>query len=73
MIEFESKLKRWGRSFGIIVPMEKLRKTGIGKNETVEVILNKKKNPLKKHFGTFKFNRPIKEILSEGDKESWDE
>ena len=73
MIEFESKLKRWGRSFGIIVPMEKLRKISIRENELVEVILNKKKNPLKKHFGSFKFNRPIKEILDEGDRECWDE
>ena len=73
MIEFETKLKRWGRSFGIVVPMEKVREIDIKDNETVSVIMNRKKNPLRKHFGTFKFKRLIKEILKEGDKESWDE
>jgi len=36
-------------------------------------IITKEENPLKKHFGTHKFNRPTDEILDEGDKESWDE
>ena len=45
MIEFETKLKRWGRSFGIVVPMEKVREIDIKDNETVSVIMNRKKNP----------------------------
>ena len=35
--------------------------------------LIKSKNPLKKHFGSFKFKRTTEKILKEGDKESWDE
>lgn len=73
MIEFETTLKRWGRSFGLVVPMEKILNEQLRENEKIEVVITKQKNPLKKHFGTFKFKRPIKEILKEGDKESWDE
>ena len=72
-ITFEAKLKRWGRSFGIVVPMDEVKSAQLHEDEKVEVIMNKKRNPLKKHFGTFKFTRTTDEILDEGDKESWDE
>ena len=73
MIEFESRLRRWGRSFGIVVPMEKLRKEKFGADEDVMVTVSKKKNPLKETFGTVKLSRSTKEILDEGDRESWNE
>ena len=73
VIEFETQLKKWGRSFGLIVPMEKIKFAKLKENEKVEVIIKKENNPLKKHFGTHKFSRSTKEILGEGDKESWDE
>jgi antitoxin component of MazEF toxin-antitoxin module len=73
MIEFKSKLKRWGRSFGIVVPMEKLRKANINENTAIEITITKQENPLKKHFGTVKFKKPIEEILDEGDRDSWGE
>jgi len=73
MIEFKSQLKRWGRSFGIVVPMEKIKKAGLGENETVEIIITKQENPLKKHFGSFKFKKSTDEMLKEVDEEGWDE
>ncbi len=72
-IEFEAKLKRWGRSFGIVVPMEKIRDIKMIEDEKFEIVMSKKKNVLKETFGSVKFKRPIKEILDEGDRESWDE
>ncbi len=72
-IQFEAQLKKWGRSFGIVVPMEKIKSSKLKENEKIEVTITKEENPLKKHFGTHKFSRPTKEILSEGDKKSWDE
>ena len=72
-IEFEAKLKRWGRSFGVVVPMEKIKKAAMHEDEKIEVIMNRKRNVLKETFGTHKFSRPIERILDEGDKESWDE
>ena len=73
MIEFEAKLKRWGRSFGVVVPMDKIKKADIDENETVEIIISKKQNPLKMHFGKFKFSKSVEKILKEGNEESWDE
>ena len=73
MIQFETKLKRWGKSFGVVIPMEKIKIANISENELLEIKVNKKQNPLKKHFGSFKFSKPIKEILKESDEESWDE
>ena len=73
MIEINTKLKRWGRSFGVIIPMEKVKKENFSENEELRILIAKKKNPLKETFGIVKFKRPIKEILEEGDRESWDE
>jgi ribosome maturation protein Sdo1 len=72
-IEFEARLKKWGRSFGVVVPMDEIRNAKLAENEKLEVIITKEKNPLKKHFGTHKFSRSTDEILKEGDEESWDE
>lgn len=73
MIEIESKLKKWGRSFGVVVPMDKIKKENLSEKDELKILITKKKNPLKETFGTVKFKRPIEEILKEGDKESWDE
>ena len=73
MIETEAQLKRWGRSFGIIIPMEKVKEADLSENEIIEIIITKKKNPLKETFGKLKFKKSTKELLKEGDEESWDE
>ncbi len=75
MIEIEAKIKRWGRSFGIIIPMDKMREEDIGENEIVNVVVHRKKNPFLDNFGVLKgkIKRTTKEILDESDRESWDE
>ncbi len=73
MIELETTLKRWGRSFGIIVPMEKVREEQLREKEQLEVVITKKKNPLRETFGILKFKRSTKEILDESDREDWNE
>jgi len=72
MIEVESRLRRWGRSFGVVIPMEKIKEAEFSENETLELIIQKKKNPLKETFGVLKFKRTTQEILDESDRESWD-
>ena len=72
MIEFKTKLKKWGRSFGIVVPMEKIKDAKIKENEMIEITITRK-NPLKETFGTFKFKKSTQEMLDESDKEAWDE
>lgn len=73
MIEVEAKLKQWGRSFGIIIPMEKVKDANLLKNEILNVSITKKKNPLEETFGKLKFKKSTKELLKEVDKGAWDE
>ena len=73
MIEVEAKVRKWGRSLGVVLPKEKIIKEGIKENETVVLLIGKRTNALKETFGTFKFKRTTQEILDESDKEDWDE
>ena len=73
MIEVEAKVRKWGRSFGVVIPKEKIKEGGIKENETIKLLVSKKTNVLKETFGTFKFDKNTQEMLDEIDKESWDE
>lgn len=75
MIEIEAQVKRWGRSFGIIIPMEKIREANIVENEKVRITLNKKRNPFIETFGILKgkIKSSTKKIMEEINKEGWDE
>lgn len=73
MMEVEAKVRKWGRSFGIVIPKEKIKQEGIKENETVKLLIAKKTNVLKETFGTMKLKRSTQEILDESDREDWDE
>jgi antitoxin component of MazEF toxin-antitoxin module len=73
MLEMESKLRKWGRSFGVVIPMEKIREAQLHEDETLKILIRKKKNPLKQTFGIMKFKKTTQEILHESDRECWDE
>lgn len=73
MLEVEAKVRKWGRSFGIVIPKDKIKEEGIKENETIKILIAKKTNVLRETFGTMKFKRPTQEILDESDREDWDE
>ena len=73
MLEVEVKVRKWGRSFGVVIPKDKVKKEGIKENETIKLLITKKTNVLKETFGTMKFKRSTQEILDESDREDWDE
>ena len=73
MIKVEAKVRKWGRSFGVVIPKEKIIEEGIKENENVTLLIGKKTNVLRETFGTFKFKRSTQEILDESDREGWDE
>ena len=73
MLEVEVKVRKWGRSFGVVIPKEKIKEEGIKENETVRLLIGKKTNVLKETFGTFKFKKSTEEMLRESDRECWDE
>ncbi len=52
MLEFDTKVKKWGNSVGLIIPKEKLN--GIRENDEIHVIAFKKSNVLKETFGSLK-------------------
>jgi len=74
MIEIKTKLRRWGNSLGVVVPQQVIEKEN--SQEGDEVILLFKKNDdnlLKNIFGTFKFKKPVDEIMKEVDKELYND
>ena len=73
MIEVEAKVRKWGRSFGVVIPKEKIKEEGIKENETVRLLIGKKTNVLKETFGTSSFKKSTQQILDESDREAWDE
>ncbi len=62
-----------GRSLGVVIPKKLVIKEHIRPNETVDIFIKKRTNPIKETFGTLKFKETTKEILRRSDKEAWDE
>ncbi len=73
MLEVKAKVREWGRSLGVVLPKESVQQEGIGKNDTVTLLITKKRNALRETFGTLKFKKATDEILKESDEEAWDE
>ncbi|MDG7012320.1 MAG: AbrB/MazE/SpoVT family DNA-binding domain-containing protein, partial [Nitrososphaerota archaeon] len=40
-MQLNAKLKRWGNSYGVVVPKEVVEKEGLREGEVVEVIVRK--------------------------------
>jgi len=73
MIEAEVKLKRWGRSFGVVIPMEKIKEANLSEKESLTIMITRNKNPFLENFGKIKQKKPTKKILKEIRKEGWNE
>jgi hypothetical protein len=53
MIEISTKLRRWGNSYGIVVPIGSIP-SNIKENDDIKVFISKEKPELKKLFGRLK-------------------
>ena len=73
MIEVQAKIRKWGRSFGVVIPMDMIIKEKLKENETVKLLIAKPTNVLRETFGTLKIERSTQEILDESDRELYDE
>ncbi len=73
MLEVEAKVRKWGRSFGVVIPKDKIIEEGIKENDTINLLIGKKSNVLRETFGTMKFKKSTQEMLDESDREDWDE
>ena len=73
MIETEARLRKWGRSLGVVIPMEKIKEANLNENETLTILITKSKNPFLDNFGKIKSKKSVKKILKGLRKESWNE
>ena len=74
MIEIKTKLRRWGNSLGVVIPMNSLQKEKFEEgDEIILLIAKEKENVLKETFGIHKFKKPIKKLMKESDKELYNE
>jgi len=73
MIEISTKIRKWGNSFGIVIPYGKVEKENIKEGTEVKVLINKNENVLKETFGTFKFKKSTQKMMDEIDKELYND
>jgi putative addiction module antidote len=72
MAELTTKIRKWGNSYGIIIPQEILRGKNMKEGEEIDAILVKKGSILRETFGKHKFSKPVKQLMKETDKELYD-
>ncbi|MGI0102744.1 MAG: AbrB/MazE/SpoVT family DNA-binding domain-containing protein [Nitrosotalea sp.] len=53
-MQAKSKLKRWGNSYGVIVPKEIIEKEGIKEGEMVEISV-RRTSDVRRLFGRYRF------------------
>ncbi|MBU2616069.1 MAG: hypothetical protein KKC19_03120 [Nanoarchaeota archaeon] len=71
MIEIKTKLRKWGNSFGVVVPQRDVENSGVEEGEEIIILLRKenKEDVLKEMFGTFKFKKSTDKLMREIDDE----
>jgi hypothetical protein len=71
MIEYETRLKAWGNSVGIVIPKDKIEREHLKKNQMVRVIISPAKMVrVQDIFGKLKnWKKPTGQITREIDKE----
>ncbi|MDD5473320.1 MAG: hypothetical protein PHU34_04125 [Candidatus Methanoperedens sp.] len=66
------KIKKWGNSLGITLPVNIIRNKKIAENEIIEIEIKKKTESLKKLFGTLSRKISTQKIKDEI-REGWEE
>ena len=75
-IVVKSKLKRWGNSFGLIVPKDVIDSEDLKENQEIEyMIIKDSKKRLHEMFGSLKgkFKKSTEEMMREMDSELYPE
>jgi len=68
-MQAKSKLKRWGNSFGVVVPKELVEKEGLKEGELVEVSVRRAAD-VRRLFGKYPFKNLQRE--KEAMRKGWD-
>jgi len=69
VISCKSHVKKWGNSFGVLLPKEAVVGEKLKEDEEVVVIITKKINPLKEMFGALSFGKQTRKLLRDVDSE----
>ena len=74
MIEVKTKLRKWGNSFGLVVPVKFVQSGELKEGEEVTLTISSKNRvDLRKIFGIHKFKKSTEEMMKEMDKELYNE
>ena len=73
MADIETKLQKWGNSYGLVVPIEVVRARKMKEGDKIKAVLIKKGNILRESFGSHKFSKSTKQLMEESDKELYNE
>ena len=68
-MQAKSKLKRWGNSFGVVVPKKIVEKEGLKEGEEVEISV-RKASDIKQLFGKYPFKNL--QLQKERMKRGWE-
>ena len=54
MLEFDTRIKRWGNSFGLLIPKQEIDQERLKEEEELHVIVIRKNKAIKESFGLLK-------------------
>ncbi|MEK6947962.1 MAG: AbrB/MazE/SpoVT family DNA-binding domain-containing protein [Nanoarchaeota archaeon] len=71
----KAKIKKWGNSYGIVIPKETMDSENLKENEEVEFMIVKPTNVLRETFGMLKgkLKKPTAQMMREMDRELYPE
>ena len=63
-------VKKWGNSYGVILPVKIVRENDLSENEIIEIQIKKKIRNIKALYGTLKLDKSTQKIKDEL-REGW--
>jgi antitoxin component of MazEF toxin-antitoxin module len=64
-------VKKWGNSYGVILPVKIVRENDLSENEIIEIQIKKKIRNIRALYGTLKLDKSTQKIKDEL-REGWD-
>ena len=73
MIEIKTKVRRWGNSFGVVLPQKALGNKAVKEGDEIVILVKPQKINLKKLVGGHKFSKPTDVLMKEIDKDLYND
>ena len=71
MKEVKTKLRRWGNSFGVVIPQKAIENPRDG--EDITIFVQESKPNLRKLFGAHKFSKSTEKLMNEMDEDLYND